>query len=258
MSDLIQELIEALFQFLPIAIFLVGLSIYNKNNKPIIAAAFLFSAIFCSCFVLNFPKTIAPINHLSWNWIGKILDFTWPWLVVYKCKWLTADEVGLKLPIKNSSFVLAILLTIPFLAVLLFLIYCIGAGEQATKCNLETLLFQLTMPGLAEEITIRGIQLAILNRYLGKIWKIGGIEFGWGIILVTIIFVLAHVLIMDKSSHHLIFTLKTYGDLITISMVFFAGCLLGYLRERSNSIWPCVVLHNLLNSLPLLFFWIIF
>jgi membrane protease YdiL (CAAX protease family) len=122
-------------------------------------------------------------------------------------------------------------------------------GEPSARpLNTETFLFQLTMPGLAEEITFRGIFLAILNRYLGKPWKIGSVSFGWGIILVTIMFVIGHTYHYDKTTHILEWTITSYMDYVNILMVSLAGIVFGYIREKSGSIWPGVLLHNIVNS----------
>lgn len=234
---------DALFEFFPVGLFLIFLACHRKNTKPLYAMVFLFAAITLSSITLMSPH-IFFFSNLYWNWQGKLLDFIWPWVIVYGLGWLTAQEIGLTLPEKRSDFKIAIYLGLGFvlLAVILSSILEVPTNKHV---DLETILFQLTMPGLAEEITFRGVFLAILNRYLGKQWKIGDTRFGWGIILITIAFVCSHFYRFDQKTHQLMWSI----DYVDIPMLVFAGILLGGLREKSGSIWPCVLFHNLMNGL---------
>jgi uncharacterized protein len=236
-----------LLEWLPAASILISLAFYRRSIQPFYAMIFLYAAVSVSTVMLFLPHVFF-FSGLLWNWQGKLLEFAWPWIIVYGFSWLTPIEVGLTLPEKNSNFTLAIQLGVIFtlFGVLISLIL----GEAATKKPLlETILFQFTMPGLAEEITFRGIFLAILNRYLGKPWKIGNTRFGWGVILITIMFVIVHLYHYNNKTHQLVCTISDYTDYLSILMVALAGILFGIIREKSGSIWPGVLLHNIINGL---------
>lgn len=236
-----------LLEWLPAALILIFLAYYRRSIQPFYAMIFLCAAVSVSTVMLFLPHVFF-FSDLSWNWQGKLLDFAWPWVIVYGFAWLTPMEVGLTLPKKLSNFTLAIKLGVIFtlFGVLISLIL----GEAAIKKPLlETILFQFTMPGLAEEITFRGIFLAILNRYLGKPWTIGNTRFGWGVILITIMFVMGHLYHYNSKTHQVVYSISNHTDYFNVLMVTLAGVLFGIIREKSESIWPGVLLHNIINGL---------
>jgi membrane protease YdiL (CAAX protease family) len=251
MSNIVLSIVESIiFECLPVGLILIFLAIYRKSIKPFYAMIFLCAAVSVSTVMLFLPRVFF-FSDLSWNWQGKLLNFVWPWVVVYGFAWLTPEEVGLTLPVKTSNFRLAIQWGIIF-ALSGVLISSILGVTTTEHFHLESTLFQFTMPGLAEEITSRGIFLAILNRYLGKQWKIGDTRFGWGIILITIMFVIEHLYHYNIKTHELVWAISSYyTDYINISMVILAGILLGIIREKSGSIWPGVILHNIMNGLSM-------
>ena len=118
--------------------------------------------------------------------------------------------------------------------------------------NFESVLYQFTMPGLAEEITLRGIYLGILNHFLGRPWKFLGARYGWGAIIVTLIFIGSHVFTFKSDNSLFQLNLEwidLHSVLISIALI--------YLREKTESIWPCVIFHNLSNGLEISLAWLI-
>ncbi len=209
-------------------------------------------AICLDTFFLLLPRMLE-ISKFHWNWEGKILEFIWPLVVVYGFKWLTSKEVGLNLP-DTKGWLLGLGMGL-FFVIWNFLDFLVQETPSTVtsihEFPLETLLFQFSMPGLAEELVVRGVYLAILNHYLGRQWKLFGASFGWGALLVTVAFMMSHVLAFSPKENQLVFN-PQWIDVQTILLCFS----LVYVREKTGSIWPCVLFHNLINGLSMLFIWI--
>ncbi|HEY9755934.1 MAG TPA: CPBP family intramembrane glutamic endopeptidase [Oculatellaceae cyanobacterium] len=115
-----------------------------------------------------------------------------------------------------------------------------GLGHPVSR---ETQVYEWTMPGLSEEIVFRGVMLGVLDQRLGRPWKILGVRMGLGAVITSLIFCLAHALVIDRDwtlhfDNSGIFELLCFG---------FAMC---WLRYRYNSVVPAIVAHNVSNGLP--------
>jgi hypothetical protein len=107
----------------------------------------------------------------------------------------------------------------------------------------ETLLFQATLPGIAEELVYRGILLTILNKIFPPRWILFKAKYGWGAILTSLLFGLVHGFYVDAAwSVHFI--------TITIIRVAIDGFFLALVKERTRSIVPPIIIHNVLNLIP--------
>ena len=78
------------------------------------------------------------------------------------------------------------------LLVLLFLGLAIAMPGEGFDA--DSLAFQLTMPGLDEEIFYRGVLLLILNEAFGRPVRVLGAQMGWGAMLTALAFALTHAL----------------------------------------------------------------
>jgi uncharacterized protein len=102
------------------------------------------------------------------------------------------------------------------------------------------------MPGISEELIFRGILLGILNAHFGTPFNILKIRFGLGILLVSGPFAIGHVI---KPGHGL----DGVGEAIaTGTYTFLASVLLCLLREKTKSLWPCMLAHNIANTTELM------
>jgi len=174
---------------------------------------------------------------LEWNWEGKFLEALWPLVVVYLFKWLTPKEVGYLLPKKKMSWFIGATLG---LALASFgLIIDAVLGNKNDFPSIETLIFQFTLPGLAEESVYRGILLALFNRYFGHFGKLFGARVGWGLIFTTLLFTGLHVVHPTK------LIIFDFGIIIPVTL---AGFVFGWVREKTGSIWPAVIAHNFANG----------
>ena len=102
------------------------------------------------------------------------------------------------------------------------------------------MLFQLTIPGVDEELFYRGICLTLLNLAFIKRIRIFGVNFGIGIILVTIQFALGHSLFFDIKNGF-------YFSLFNFSYTAVIGLLYGVLAESTKSLLLPIVTHNSYN-----------
>jgi len=202
-------------------------------------------AFYFDILVIILPKALS-ISPFQWNWIGKALEFSWPLIIVFILGWLTPEEVGLKLPKEKSGWLPGLIVGLVFASYAIIMSLLFGDEIPQDKLNLETIFYQMTMPGLAEEIVYRGVFLVILNKYLGRQWKFWGIRFGWGLVLVSILFVLVHIITYSSGEKQIVWNTCPDSILEYLAISFS----LGFLREKTGSIWPCVVCHNIVNALP--------
>ncbi len=104
----------------------------------------------------------------------------------------------------------------------------------------ETVAFQWTMPGLDEEVFYRGVLLVAMNEAFAKRISILGAPIGFGGLLTSALFGLAHGLSFGPGGFEfeLGFFLMTGGPSI----------LLLWMREKTGSILLPVIAHNIANG----------
>jgi len=112
--------------------------------------------------------------------------------------------------------------------------------NRTTSIAVEYLLFQLTMPGIAEELGYRGVIQPGLNESLGRPWKLLGIQVGWGWVITSLIFWAIHAFRVAPPLH-----LSFYWPTLTMQLI--AGFAYGWIRERTESVFPPILAHNLVN-----------
>ncbi|MBU0491523.1 MAG: CPBP family intramembrane metalloprotease [Chloroflexi bacterium] len=105
---------------------------------------------------------------------------------------------------------------------------------------LKTIYFYLLV-GPAEEVLFRGYIQSRLNEVFGRPFRFFGVEWGWGLVMASVLFGLWHVASRPLDAGAWCHGLWT----------FFAGLIFGYVRERSRGIFAASVLHSVMNYLPL-------
>ncbi|MFZ6028815.1 MAG: CPBP family intramembrane glutamic endopeptidase [Chloroflexota bacterium] len=121
----------------------------------------------------------------------------------------------------------------------------LNLAESGQRPNLEYLLYLATLPGIAEELVYRGVIQSHLNRVFPSRRRLGGAALGWGFAITAVLFWGIHA--FSASGWSLSFHWQT----LTLPLI--AGLVLGWMRERTQSIWPGVIAHNLLNLVWVLF-----
>ncbi|MCK4663051.1 MAG: CPBP family intramembrane metalloprotease [Bacteroidales bacterium] len=175
----------------------------------------------------------------QWNWTGKILSTLFSLIVILVLRKKLGDDFAFTLKQRESSLK-PVLIIVSILVILGVIIL----WQFSSKGNptFETHLFQLTMPGIAEELAFRGVFLGLLNNVFGKPVKIIGAKMGWGTVVTSILFGLWHGIGFDNASNF-------YFNFEPILLTMIAGFILAWLRERTGSLLIPVLFHNLINEL---------
>lgn len=112
--------------------------------------------------------------------------------------------------------------------------------QAENPLSLPYLLYLATLPGLAEELAYRGLIQPQLNRLYGRSRRLWGAPLGWGWLITGILFWAMHAWRLTPGGG-----IAFYWQ--TLTMQLWIGLGLGWLRERTESIWPGVAAHNLVN-----------
>lgn len=171
----------------------------------------------------------------AWNWDGKVYSLGWA-LAFVALGPISSEEAGLTLRQRAGSVRAAALATAALTVASFGLGVLFGGGPP----DAETVAFQLTMPGLAEEVVFRGVLVGVLHRALPG----GGLPARLGPTLVTATaFGLVHGLSVEGGA-------PSFGWLF-FSYTFVGGLAYGWLRERTGSVAFPVLAHSLGNSIAL-------
>ncbi|MFD0994257.1 CPBP family intramembrane glutamic endopeptidase, partial [Tenacibaculum geojense] len=103
--------------------------------------------------------------------------------------------------------------------------------------NTETILFQLTMPGIDEEIAFRGIMLGLLTKILKPSSRT---IFHPAILVTALLFGMAHGLFFNNSYE---LTFKSFPFFNTLIL----GIVWAWITMKSGSILLALISHNLGN-----------
>lgn len=249
MNNLLAILTPIFFEASCFSFVLLSIALLKRSYHILVASLICFSIIFFDYIFLLLPGII-DLPHLHWNFIGKLGEVFWSLVVIYLLRWVSPLETGLNKP-KYKHLLLA--MAIGFIYTLFSLSEWTLTHQLPPKniLNFETVLFQLTLPGLAEELFSRGVLLGILNRYFVGRWYFLNVKWGVAAVLVTIFFILGHLFTFNQGEHLITFHI----DYLSFDLIFLSLCLI-YLREKTGSIWPGVIFHNLANGLPILITWV--
>lgn len=174
----------------------------------------------------------------SWNWQGKGLALI-ALLVIASHRHFGREKVGLTYRQRAGS--LAACLPVVVLYLSFFVALALATPNEPVSG--QDIAFQLTMPGLEEELFYRGVLLFALNEAFRRRWSFLGVEWGWGALLSSVLFGLAHALSFENGSlafEPIVFGLTAVPSLLGV-----------WLRERSGSLVLPVIVHNAGNALPM-------
>jgi membrane protease YdiL (CAAX protease family) len=193
---------------------------------------------------------------LSLTRLGPFTDTLWPGMILESlCAlafiWATrsTSRAGLTWNISPQAWrasAIVTILTLLFVVTRGLALKFTGLGAETEPIVFEWLLFQLTMPGIAEELAYRGVIQPGLNAALGRPWKLMGARVGWGWVITSVIFWGTHAFHLDTDMGF-----SFYWR--TLTMQFIVGFVFGWVRERTGSVFPPMIVHNLVNV-----FWTLF
>lgn len=105
-----------------------------------------------------------------------------------------------------------------------------------------TISFEVVFCGFFEEVLFRGYIQGRINNALGRPWKIMGVNIGWGLIISSILFALAHGLGTFNPFGG--FSFHTYSFMWREFFITgVQGFIFGILRDRTGGIAAPVLLH---------------
>jgi len=145
-----------------------------------------------------------------------------------------ADEKAIR-QARSNLIIIFILSLLPILV-----------GLLVSRFNLRlvsTVVWQLFISGFGEEIYYRGYIQSRLNHAFGKPFKLAGLEFGWGLVIASLIFGITHTLnpFVPLTGQ---FQLSWWWGVWTV----FAGLFFGILREKSGSILASGITHGVVDA----------
>ncbi|MHB1688116.1 MAG: CPBP family intramembrane glutamic endopeptidase [Ignavibacteriaceae bacterium] len=119
-------------------------------------------------------------------------------------------------------------------------------ASHKANFDFDTVMFQLTMPGIDEELAFRGIMIGLLSQILVDNITIKKLKFGNPSILITsTLFGLLHALNLDKN-------FNISFDLIIFLWTFSMGFVMGWVFVKSKSILFPIIIHNITNVIMVL------
>ena len=194
------------------------------------ALVFLNDAALTRCYGL-----IPDILGGEWNWTGKLLALGLT-LAIASHPAFGWKNSGLTFRQREGSLPPALLASLPIIA--LYLYFAVAGDETA---SVESIAFQLTLPGLEEETFYRGILLLAFTQAFRGRARFLGVDWGWGAILSSILFGLTHAFGYGDGSFSF--------DLLTFLLTGVPALILVWMRERTGSLLLPIVLHNFGNSI---------
>ena len=171
----------------------------------------------------------------EWNWEGKLLALL-ATLAVAASPAVDRQRAGFSFFQEPGSLRAAL----PVAAIYCAFFVAIALIFPGDPANGEDIAFQLTIPGLEEELFYRGILLFALDQAFTRRKRFLGVEWGWGAVLSCFLFGLAHAFRFSDGSFAF--------DPITMALTAIPAFIAVWLRLRTGSLLLPVLLHNFGNS----------
>jgi hypothetical protein len=155
------------------------------------AAALHFVLIYLVSNALTQSLAIPVFEGQNFNWVGK--GAATLFLVLCTCflPGFRREQFGLTGNIQWAGARPILALCAVYFLVRFGLYYF--SGEASAAVDLETVLFQATLPGLHEELLYRGVLLGLLGAWLVRpSWRFAQVDFGWPAVITSLLFGLDH------------------------------------------------------------------
>ena len=184
--------------------------------------------------ILSFPM-VQFMGYTFKSWTGALIIAGWhlaaiPLLMLLFRKKPVAEEKSFTF--KDCSWIILI----PVLSAILIW------AVHSTNPKAAGVITMLVFVGLAEEFKYRAYIQHRLNVAFGKPFEILGFQFGWGLILASLIFGLGHVIEPGEPLHW------AWGMWTTIS-----GLCFGIIREKGGGFLSSAMVHGFIMTFPVLF-----
>jgi membrane protease YdiL (CAAX protease family) len=235
---MLTAILGSLFNLLILTPFFFLARLSNKGSFYLRSAlAFVF--IYLISNALTHGLAISLFQGQKFNWVGKGATTLFLIFCAYLLRAFGKEQFGLTRNVQwEGSRPILIICALYFLlrAGLYYF-----SGEASAAIDPETVLFQGTLPGIHEELLYRGLLLGLLSELFARpTWKFANVAFGWPAVLTSLLFGLDHGIRITDS-----FGLDVnYFNILRPTLT---GFLLALLVQRTKSILPAVIYHNLLN-----------
>lgn len=185
--------------------------------------------------MLILPKLAEVFNFIggNWNWDGKIFGILFGVFCYFVFGKFFGENDFFTFRQDKKNFKKTLIVAIAAVLLVTLLAYFTGSSEFSA----ETLAFQLTMPGIDEEIMFRGILLGLLAAVLKEEMNFLGNP---AVLLTAVLFGLMHAFTLDKN-----FSLGF--EPIYFFHTAFGGLIFGWLTLKSRSILLAILAHGLAN-----------
>jgi membrane protease YdiL (CAAX protease family) len=235
----------------PAALLLLALpALRAPRNTSWIALALGISIADSVATLLPFIYHPLVIPHMHYNWTGKLIDIA---VMVTIMLLLVASGA-----FKRTDFAFTLkqapgtgrgllLVALPFLIIVAVLAATLFGNPKPPSA--ETVFFEATLPGLAEELVWRGLLLALFDRMFAGRVTILGAALGYCAIATSLVFGFVHSVQFDSK-------LVLHTAFANGAFAVATGLVLVWIRARTKSLVFPVLTHNatnlILESVPLL------
>ena len=130
------------------------------------------------------------------------------------------------------------------IGILLFLAarLLLATSEASVGMVFAKLIYTFIFVALGEEILFRGYIQSRVNETFGRPCVFFGINWGWGLIIGSLLFGIWHILIPFNPFIGQFDLMWQWG-----LWTFFLGLILGFVREKTGSVLAPAILHGLIN-----------
>jgi membrane protease YdiL (CAAX protease family) len=174
----------------------------------------------------------------SWNWDGKILGVFWGLVCFFIFKNHFTDNNFFRIRQERKNIKKTLIVSV----ILIFSTAAIWFAFGKSEFDMDTLMFQLIIPGIDEEIMYRGVLLGLLMNCIKENVLLKSC---FGILITAVLFGFAHALQFGIGY-------SIHFDWIYFVQTSFFGYILGWIAIKSRSILLPVIVHNISNFLGIL------
>lgn len=203
---------------------------------PLLWAGFSFAIYMVAIRSTSVLPQPAFMSGLELNWVGKSLSLLCTCAMLAFLPRVSFKDAGVRWDQTAGSLRpvgITAAMTVFFATVSSALI------SPSPNTSAEWLVFQATMPGLDEELFMRGLMLLLFHQAFGKSMTIGGAKTGWGLWLTTVLFGLLHGVAWVDGALQI--------EAAAIVLTGLTGFVAGWIRERTGSLVGPVLFHNIFN-----------
>lgn len=216
---------------------------FKDKSKNSIKIFLIFIAYFIAIQIASYLPFLFNFFNEKMNWSGKIYSIivSLIFLILYKGNKIKDYYLTLSQNKKEKRKVILITFCLFVLVLLL------GNKSKPINFNLEKLTYQMTIPGIDEELAYRGIMLSLLSQIFIPYFKLGRIiKVNPAILVTSILFGLIHSLFINNNFE---LNFNSYSFVVT----FLFGYTLGYITILTKSILLPLVIHNTWNTILQIF-----